>query len=298
MLFSDAMLENRRALNAATTPQMRKLLPVLKQAEREMARGLGVWVSKQAPTDRYTVHRHRALLAQLRTAIATIERKAGPALSDDMRTQGTKAQRIGMTQLEKLVEAGSQEFEGAIRPLRIDVAAVLTNERRTMIGQVDSSATRYGREVHDDIRNRLMLGVVRNETIDQMTSRLLASTGMIRVFKRLGPARAMEGAAGAIFNSYRSHAETIARTEMVNAYATVQARAIREADREDPGYLKKWDAAADKRVCRWCAMLDEVTVKPNELFPRIGRFARRPHSPLHPRCRCAVVPWRREWTFN
>jgi hypothetical protein len=299
MLFSEAVAANRAAIMATTVPQLRRLLPLLKRAERETARGLGQWLAAADPGARYDKHKHRALVGQLRSAIALVQKRVAPALSDDITTQGKSTRAVGLGQLEQMIEAGQARFKGAVSPLRLDVAAMMTDEHRMMIGQVESSAARYAGAVGGDIQNRLMLGVIRGETVDQLTSRLLASTGLIRVFKAMGPMRVAEGAAANIFNSYRSNADGIARTELVNAYAAVQARAIGEADKEDPGYLMRWDAANDWRLCAWCHALDEVTVKPGEMFSRRGsRSSPRPHPPLHPRCRCAIVPWRPGWTYN
>lgn len=295
MLLIDAIGANRDAINHATKPQLRKLLPVLKQAEREMTTELGKWLYRNPPTAKYDKHRHRSLIAQLHGAISTIEGKVSPAFTADTEHDGEHAQHIAMNRLLAMVEAGSAQFEAAIRPLRIDVAAVMTNERKTMVGTFSKRAKTYSNDVIQDIHSRLMLGVVRGETVDQLTSRLLQSTGLIKAYKARGPNAIAEGAAGKVFNTYRWWAESIARTELVNAYASVQAKSLKQANREDPGWLMMWDAANDARVCRWCNSLDRETVAPDESFRVVGRFGARPHPPLHTCCRCALIPWRAEW---
>jgi hypothetical protein len=296
VLFADAVLANENAIAAATKPQLRKLLPVLKQAEREMTVELGKWLHKQSPDDRYDKHRHRALLAQLKGSIATIEKKIAPAWYSDMDVEGEHVRTIAMNRLGAMVDAGAREFEGAIRPLRIDVASVMSSERQTMLAQMRRKGSAYSKDMVSDLNGRLSLGVIRGETIDQLTSRLLQSTGLIRAFKARGDNAVAEGASAKLFGKYRWWAESIARTELVNAYSVVQARSIREADKDDPGWLKKWDAAADRRVCRWCRLLDNETVSSDQSFRVVGRFGARPHPPLHTCCRCALVPWRAEWS--
>lgn len=285
------MAANRAAIAHTTVPDLRRMLPIIREAEREAAAALGSWLYKQSPDDRYQMHRHRALLAQLHRATELIEERLGPALGADLSAQGAHVANVSVSRLGTMIQAGSKEFEGAIRPLRLDVAAVVGGGERWMRAKFPLDGRRYGKAVADDIKRRLMLGVVRGETIDQMASRLLQSTGLTKYYKERGPGAVGSGVSARLFKTYRSWAEGTAQTALVDAYGEVAARGIREAEREDPGWLKEWDAAADMRVCLLCAKLDKKRVRPDALF-----FGKYDHPPRHQRCRCAVVPVRAEWT--
>ena len=298
MLLADAINANRMAITQASIPDLRRMLPVLKEAEGQLATELGRWLKSVAPSDTYDRHMHRVLLSQIRESILTVERRLGPAFAADVEARSSHVRMDAMGRLQAMVEAGSAEYEGSIRPLRIDVAAILTDERQLLVAQMRAKAGKYAKDVVDDIGSKLALGVVRGETVDQLASRLLQSTNLIRVFKARGPGGIGEGAAQAMFGKYRWWAQSIARTELVNAYSEAQARGIRDADRADPGWMMRWDAANDRRVCKLCYSLDRTTIEPDGMFQIAGRSVARPHPPLHSCCRCGLVPWRQEWSAN
>ncbi|MBE8539433.1 minor capsid protein [Geoglobus acetivorans] len=79
-----------------------------------------------------------------------------------------------------------------------------------------------------------------------------------------------------VFDASKTRAEMIARTESIRAFNTA---AIRRYERA--GIKKyRWIVAWDERLCSKCAPLH------NQVF-RIGA---NPPPPLHPRCRCTVIP--------
>lgn len=298
MLLDAAIHANRLAVQQASIPDLRRMLPVLREAEGQLSTELGRWLKHTAPSEPYTRQKHRSLLAQIQESILTVERRLGPAFAADVEARSTHVRMDAMGRLHAMVEAGSEEYEGSVRPLRIDVAAILSDERHLLVAQMRAKASTYAADVVDDVGNKLALGFIRGETVDQLTSRLLQSTHLIAAFKKRGPGAVGEAAAESMFRKYRWWAQSIARTELVNAYAESQSRAIREADGADPGWLMKWDAANDARVCKWCYSLDKTTVGPDEMFPSVGKFRPRPHPPLHRCCRCSLVPWRREWSAS
>src|SRR5262245_37388713 len=229
------MAANRSALAHATVPDLRRLLPALRLAERETAAALGSWLYKQSPDDRYDRHRHRALLSQLHRSIGLIEERLGPELAHDLAHQGTHVMDVSLRRLGTMIQAGSKEFEGAIRPLRLDVAAVIGGGERWAKNRFPIDGRKYGKAVADDIKSRLMLGVMRGETVDQLASRLLQSTGLVRYYKERGPGAVGSGVSQRLFRTYRSWATGVAQTALVDAYGEVAARGIREAEAEDPG---------------------------------------------------------------
>ena len=90
----------------------------------------------------------------------------------------------------------------------------------------------------------------------------------------------------------RYRAETIARTEIAQAYNAGADAFIREAMRHDlmPEMKKEWSTALDGRVCKECQALEGVQISMDDSFE--AQSGRRNVTvllpPLHPRCKCAV----------
>lgn len=90
----------------------------------------------------------------------------------------------------------------------------------------------------------------------------------------------------------RYRAETIARTEIAQAYNAGADAFIREAMRHDlmPEMEKEWATALNGRVCKECQALEGVQIGMDDSFEaQSGRKSVTVSlPPLHPRCKCAV----------
>lgn len=90
----------------------------------------------------------------------------------------------------------------------------------------------------------------------------------------------------------RYRAETIARTEIAQAYNTGADAFIREGMSQGlmPKMVKVWSTAQDGRVCVACQALEGVQVGMDDVFEaKSGRkIIKVPFPQLHPRCKCAV----------
>lgn len=90
----------------------------------------------------------------------------------------------------------------------------------------------------------------------------------------------------------RYRAETIARTEIAQAYNAGADAFIRAAMRHElmPEMKKEWSTALDGRVCKECQALEGVQIGMNDSFEATS--GRKNITvllpPLHPRCKCAV----------
>lgn len=90
----------------------------------------------------------------------------------------------------------------------------------------------------------------------------------------------------------RYRAETIARTEIAQAYNAGADAFIREAIRHElmPEMKKEWSTALDGRVCKECQALEGAQISMDDSFET--QSGRRNVTvllpPLHPRCKCAV----------
>lgn len=86
-------------------------------------------------------------------------------------------------------------------------------------------------------------------------------------------------------NAESKRSEMIARTEISNATGTAQEEVYK-----DVGAIEKqWITASDERVCIECAELDGKTVAIDGKFEE-NDFGDVGSQPLHPNCRCDILP--------
>lgn len=266
---------------------------ILDQAQIELKRDLQMarWLGTD---DRYTAQIHRNALMQISGAIDHLNTQAKPELADTMRASGHAAGTLATSHLAHEVAAFSSIFEGTVRPIALEAASTIAKGNRLLWPRFKNSAARYVGQVRDDIRRQLAIGLIRGETVDQMTNRLARLGGPKGLVYLKGRAGDPEGRAEIIteglFKRYRYWAERLVRTETVNAYNEVALIGMDELEKDDPGYFKRWDAAVDGRLCILCRYYDDLVVPLHQNFP-LGF----PKPPRHPNCRCACVIWRKEW---
>lgn len=266
---------------------------ILSAAQRELQADLARWLAKHGGSERFTSQVYRNALAQIQGSLRTISKKS-PIIAQVLKRSGSVASQTAVKHLIAEVEKFSRLFEGSIRPIPFEAAAVIARGD-LLWPRFDTSAARYAGQIGDDIRKQLGIGVVRGESIDQLTARLArlgGPRGQVALQGKLGsPGVKAEYIAEGLFKRYRHWGERLARTETVNAYNTVAMDGIREAAEHDPGYVKRWDAALDARTCELCGLLDD------EIAPVDGSFTGGiAQPPRHPNCRCAVVLWRESWS--
>lgn len=86
---------------------------------------------------------------------------------------------------------------------------------------------------------------------------------------------------------HRRRAATIAQTELAYAYNNGEMELMLESVANGqilPGVKKKWNTAADERVCKECGPLDHMELDLDAPFP-IGVQ----NPPAHPLCRCVIT---------
>jgi SPP1 gp7 family putative phage head morphogenesis protein len=84
-----------------------------------------------------------------------------------------------------------------------------------------------------------------------------------------------------ISNINRKRALTLARTEIVRAFAEGQLDAFEKLGVKEVGIRAEWVTAGDGKVCDMCGEMEGVILKVEEARGLI---------PRHPNCRCAWVP--------
>lgn len=278
-----------------STVSLSRMTAVLDAAEVELTQDLAKWIGLGKGADRFTPQLYRNALLQIRKTLVHIRGQMAEDMASVMRHGGQIAGHLATAHLAMEVQAFSGMFEHSIRPIAFEASSVIAEGSKTVIPRFKNSAARYAGQVGEDIRKQLAIGLVRGETVDQMTTRLAKLGGP----KGLVYTRGMAGSPNAraevisegLFRRYRHFAERLVVTETVNAYNTYAMTGMDHLESEDPGYFKRWDGAVDRRTCDFCARYDDVVVKLDESFPGGVK-----HPPLHPRCRCAVVVWRKEWT--
>jgi SPP1 gp7 family putative phage head morphogenesis protein len=278
-----------------STTELGTIRSVLAAAEKELVKDLATWSALGKGEDRFTPHMYRNALYQISSTLDHIEGPMAEGVENSLKSGGRVAGVLATKHLRHEVETFSSMFEHSVRPVPFEVANVLAQGKKTLWPRFENSAERYAGQVRTDIQRQLAIGLVKGETIDQMTDRLAklgGPKGFVYTQGRKGSPRARaEYIAEGLFTRYRHYAERLAVTETVNAYNATALAGMRELEKHDPGYFRRWDAAIDRRTCDNCARYDDLVVPLNDTFP--GRIA---HPPLHPRCRCAVVVWRKEWT--
>lgn len=300
--YSQVLKQNARKIASLGEPEMRSILAVLREARDDTARGLQSWLKKVKPDerdDKYTIHRHRALLGEFDDAISTIRRKLAPATRKDLRLETRDAIDLATGQIKKMIAVGQERFQDSVEPLRLDLASVVLRTNKMLIHRHEVSAARYAGEIGKTIQRQMAVGLVRGESIDQLVRRL---TGKLeRQYDRMSDAEKAASAGDRVFKLARYQAERLVRTELIHAANVAHVEQLKEVEEDrqertdgdeddDDRWQKKWDAAADANLCDVCEELDDEIVDVDDVFSS-GDDG----PPAHPNCRCTVVPWRASW---
>lgn len=260
---------------------LRRLIPVLAQAERELAADLeGVLAGMGAGG--YRAQMLRRALVQVRGSLNAIER-IRPEMAADLKHAGRKAGQMANRHIMDELAAFSARFGGTLSPVPLIASSKVLE--KSLIHRFDRASKRWSDNAKDEIRHQIAVGLVRGENVSEMTRRL---TG-----RKIEGLTATEGAdlvSKEIMRRVTARAHRVVRTEVVNAYNEHAQDQIKEVAREDPRIMKRWDSTNDMRVCAECRALNGKAVRPDAEFPG-GVQA----PPLHPHCRCTVIVWRDDW---
>lgn len=267
-------------------PALNALLPVLKQAQRELDRDLRAWVASGRHAGRYTPQAYRSSLLGIRAAIETIQSLHPTLFQILVRWAGAGGIAAAMARSHTAREFEAFGGSAVLMPtVPVRLAADLATGRSSPLEKYfNTTARNYSAEVLRDVHRELAVGVVRGENTDDLIHRLMA-TG--RVAERDG----LLGGAWLARAEYR--AERVVRTELAAAYNRELDETFGELKADFPDLLRRWDAHADARLCERCQELHGRTIDPSkgERFPN-GEEG----PPLHPNCRCRADLWRPEWS--
>ena len=280
-------------VSALPAPAMRAVVPVLRQAERELAQGLHHWlIEVPNGAERFTAQQLRNALVNIREALRTV-RGLDAHMQDGLEVAAQRAGTLATHHVRAELEAFSRIFGDTIRPMPIDIAATVAEGSKTLISRIESSAKRYAGAVGDDIRRQLAVGIVKGETIFQLRQRLVADPGIRGHLKAQilsDPAKTAQYSAAKLRRKYEWWAERIARTETLNVYNQAAEDSIAALAKHDPEIVRRWDATIDRRTCPTCRDLDGRTAKVGDKFE--GMYDA---PPAHPCCRCITNAWHESW---
>lgn len=311
------MRENVAAIEHLEPQALRPTLEVLLHARNELRADLAKWIlTVEDPTERFTAHKMRVMLRSLEGSIdalgirmrdmldmtrhpnaSALDRSMAKGLEKGVRLTGPLAVKNLETEITRL---GHIFGESLVAP-QIDTAAVIARGHRLLAPRIETSAKRYGAKIGEDLRFQIAVGVARGETFEQLVQRLRrigGPTGPVAVRGIFGNANAIvEDIPEGLFKRYAYFAERYVRTEMMNAYNVQHDEGIRELndsrEKGEPVYIRRWDAAADGRICSECKYLDGKTATVDGLF--VGGYDR---PPAHPNCRCICVAWLKSWAAD
>jgi len=285
-----ALVQRQQAeLDKYTTEQLRVLLPALRKAEADCAALLRQVVEQDGAGElRWSAQRYRVAVAQLRAITHEISRQLYGRLDEGV--EGAQVRSIA--DIQEQMARFSVAFEGSLRTIPLDVAAIVAKGDRMMIPRIRSSAARYRGAVFEDIRERLAADILSGASIRETAERLAQSGGPKGFIALQGvagdPNAVLEFIPEGLFQRYRFWATRIVRTELVAGYNQAAVDSIEELAADVPDLGRIW--IADTKACIDCRRLDGKTAKGNDTFPNGAKC-----PPAHPLCRCSCGAWRPGW---
>lgn len=276
--LQNAVVAVRDIPNAA----LASFLPRLQEAQKLLLRDLKAFELLENGAERYTAHKLRATIVQLDAAMREIA-SLGPSMATTLSVYGGKAGLAGLNAMESQLAAMDALFTGSMVPVSIDRAAVLSRGEKMLINRYPRSAARYSGWIGDEVRRKLTVGVLRQQSIGEVTNALFEE--IPKVFKT------------AKFNAHR-----LVRTEIMHSYNTLHYEGLLDAHGEDDEIKMRWDASYDLRRCPACGDLDGRVVEVAGEFTAswvtktgIAKSSTHQRPPAHPQCRCVLVPWMDDW---
>ena len=268
------------------TPLLTKLGPLLARAQQEMEKELRDWLATENGAARFTAQRLRIGLIRTRRAMERIKKSINPEIMRGLRIGSGTAGQLATRNIERELIKFGEIFGEMISPAQLDTAALIAKGDKLLVNKFAASTARYSESIRGEIASQLALSKIRNETVAEATLRLQKTIPQV-------------------FRHARSRAETIVRTELMNAYNYHHELGIKELRNHDPDIRMRWDAYRDRRTCLQCASLDgqvidvsnSRAVYKSSWESSAGKSYKATHErpPAHPCCRCVAVAWRKDW---
>lgn len=276
-----------------------QLLELLRGADVRLARKLSVYVKGEPVT--FTAAHAASMRAQAQVVASFVE-----ARLLGLTEEAALAAVIGsIRSTANLIDKLEFAFKGVNHPLALRQASVMSrlanSTTSSLLAQHETSVDRYKTAMIAQMERRLMVGLIENQTVDQVVDsivQLKGPKGVVPMRSVLSQGKvvriAEEDIQEGLFVRYRYWAERIVRTETANAYEEAGLRSLYEAKNDLPDMQKKIMAVFDARTA-----MDSVAVH-GQVRPLDGLFidgAGRQYlrPPARPNDRETVIPWRPEW---
>lgn len=287
--------ESVQAVDALVPPALRAVLPALVQARDELRSDLQDWLATaKNGADRFTAADRQAALRSLEGALERIQ-DLHSAMASALAGQRHATGPLAISNLDNEIRRLSAIFGGGVPAIpNIKAAAIIAQGDKLLWKRHETSARRYAGAIGEDIKHLLAVGVAKGESFDQLVNRLRRIGSAGRTARPIEPGADSAEIASGLFGRYRWWAERMVRTEGMNTYNVMHDESIAHANENRPDgdeeYLRRWDAAADARVCSTCNSLDGKVTTLDGTFP--GGYS---SPPAHSLCRCVVLAWLRRW---
>lgn len=218
-------------------------------------------------------------------AVLRAEREAQVAiqtLEDKMLGKFKLSQRdaldLSIEHLGDELDSLSRAFDGSIADVSLSAAKALADPAQKLLANhFESSVSRYGDELLNGVRQRLLVAVRVGDPLRDVVSQVAGERGPIGVVGR-------------------DSAERLVRTEISQAYGAAQHNGIAQAARQVPALNKVWLHVGSYR-CPVCGPLHGTERPLNGTWTvKIGKKTREvAHPPVHPNDTCRISAMKPSW---
>lgn len=211
-------------------------------------------------------------------------KEVGRVTDDTLSANAKRLARKAIKDVEAYGNMLNQMFERNVDPINLHAAQIIARTERPIAHSIKSASGKLSKKLTNDITRELMTASIKSETFGEMRRRI-------------------EDEFGTRILQTKEAAERIVRTEMMGAYNVYHHESMLDLEKDDPGWVGRWDAGPDLRSCPVCKSLDGqiADVLDGKEFKAVWKSGKktfrttRVRPPAHPNCRCILTPWRPEW---
>ena len=264
----------------------KKLLPILRQAEKELEARLAKAAASGQP---FTAAQASAYRVQIRSTVAALSKHVGEAVGDLSGEASAESVHSLMTQM-KMAQAALGASPAPEVALSLPEIARLsgafgqnTSLLKHFLDRGNASALNYGKDLIGDFEGLIAKGLATGKTTDQVSTELLtANTG---------------------FKGAWWKAERIARTEVSYAYNVTAREGSKKLGEAFPDVLNRWveyvdddsRLGLDDRVGDDSLRLHGQLRRPGQPFHDVVNKRDVTEPPNRPNDRAALTVWRASW---
>jgi len=274
VLASRLTREHAQDLLSLERQEVVKMRGLYEEARIELLGRLSA-LGASSNADTFTAQQMRGTLAQVQSGIGAMTAKLsgahGPAIVESAKDGALQTlDEIAFWERAKGFRGGAFG--------RIQTAAlrsVMAHEG-LLLSRFEASINAYGGQMIGEIQRRLGLHILQRSTWQQMSTDVAG-----RLY-----AHGVKGA--------QWKAERIVRSELIHGLNAGHQASISYVQQEHlPDLSKQWDAQLDERTCPICQSLNGKIVAVDGTWTH-GSI-KVPHPPVHPNCRCRLLPYRKQW---